>query len=99
MPAPSPISKEVAGTTPRTQLTKTTGAVCRGEFAPRTATVAPVSLTLRVKAMIAPDRIEYFVRGITIDVKTLKGVAPSVLAASSMSRLMRSNAADIDFTM
>ena len=58
--------------------------------------VAPVSLTLRVKTMIAPERIEYFVIGHTIVLKTAKGLAPKVLAASSMSTVIRSIAADID---
>lgn len=98
-PAPNPISSDEAGTTPLTQFTNTTGAVWNGEFEPNTATVAPVSLMLRVKAIIAPDRMEYFVKGRTIVVKTLNGFAPNVLAASSRSRLTRSKAADIDFTM
>ena len=98
MPAPNPISREVAGTVPLTQSTITTGAVLRGEFAANTATVAPVSLMLRVKTMMAPERIEYFVSGKIIVEKTLKGLAPKVLAASSISILILSNAADIDFT-
>ncbi len=78
-----------------TQLTTNTGAVCRFEV---TAKVAPVSLTLLVKTMIAPERIEYFVRGNIIVLKRVKGFAPNVLAASSMSTLIRSIAADIDLT-
>ena len=95
MPAPNPISSEVAGTVPLTQSTITTGAVRR---LVTTANVAPVSLTLRVKTMMAPERIEYFASGRTMVVKTLKGLAPNVLAASSMSMLILSKAADIDFT-
>ena len=63
-----------------------------------TANVAPVSLTLRVKTMIAPERIEYFVMGQTIVRKTVKGLAPKVLDASSISMVMRSMAADIERT-
>ena len=84
--------------TPRselTQLTSKTGAVCSFVV---TANVAPVSLTLRVKTIMAPERIEYFVRGKTIERKTVKGFAPKVLAASSMSTLIRSIAAPIDLT-
>ena len=78
-----------------TQLTSSTGAVTRFEV---TANVAPVSLTLRVKTMIAPERIEYFVMGNTIVLKTAKGLAPKVLAASSISTFIRSIAADMDLT-
>jgi len=95
IPAPNPISSELAETAPLTHSTITTGAVFKDVT---TATVAPVSLTLRVKTIIAPERIEYLVRGKTILEKTRKGFAPNVLAAYSMSTLMRSNAADIDFT-
>src|SRR3990172_1600704 len=98
-PAPSPISNEEAGTTCLTQSTRTTGAVFKGEPVDNTATVAPVSLTLLVKTIMAPESIEYFVNGRTIVVNTLKGLAPRVLAASSTSTLILSNAADIDFTM
>ena len=78
-----------------TQFTTSTGAVCSFED---TANVAPVSLTLLVKTIIAPERIEYFVIGSTIVLKTVNGLAPKVLAASSKSTLMRSIAADIDLT-
>ena len=78
-----------------TQLTIKTGAVCNLEA---TAKLAPVSLTLRVKTMIAPERMEYFVIGHTIVRKTVNGLAPNVFAASSMSRLIRSIAADIERT-
>ena len=78
-----------------TQLTIKTGAVCNFEA---TARVAPVSLTLRVKTMIAPESIEYLVMGQTIVRKTAKGLAPKVLAASSISIVIRSIAADIDRT-
>lgn len=57
-----------------TQLTINTGAVCKFE---ETAKVAPVSLTLLVKTIIAPERMEYFVSGSTIDLKTVRGLAPS----------------------
>ena len=53
---------------------------------------------LLVKTMIAPESIEYLVSGSTIDLNTVKGLAPKVLAASSMSKVMRSIAADIDRT-
>src|SRR4030042_550454 len=96
MPAPNPISNDEARTVPLTQSTITTGAVLRFVT---TATVAPVSLTLLVKTIIAPESIEYFVNGRTMLVNTLKGLAPSVLAASSMSTLILSKAADIDLTM
>ena len=95
MPQPSPISDGVAGTTCFTQLTITTGAVSRDVT---TAKVAPVSLILRVKTIIAPERMEYFVKGSIMVLKTPNGLAPRVLAASSMSRLMRSKAAVIDLT-
>jgi hypothetical protein len=78
-----------------TQLTSNTGAVTSLEL---TASVAPVSLTLRVNTMIAPERIEYFVIGKTIVLKTVKGLAPKVLAASSMSTFILSIAADMDLT-
>ena len=78
-----------------TQFTIKTGAVCNFEA---TAKDAPVSLTLRVKTMIAPERMEYFVIGQTIVLKTAKGLAPNVLAASSMSMVILSIAADIDRT-
>jgi hypothetical protein len=78
-----------------TQLTISTGAVFRLE---ETAKVAPVSLTLLVKTIIAPERIEYFVKGNIIERNTVKGLAPRVLAASSMSTFIRSIAADIDLT-
>lgn len=91
----TPLSGDKIPLTELTQLTSNTGAVTRLEV---TAKVAPVSLTLRVKTMIAPDRIEYFVKGSTIDLKSTKGLAPKVLAASSMSTLIRSIAADIDRT-
>jgi hypothetical protein len=58
-----------------TQLTIKTGAVCS---LLATARVAPVSLILLVKTMIAPERIEYFVIGHTIVLKTAKGLAPKV---------------------
>ena len=77
-----------------TQLTINTGAVCR--FV--TAKVAPVSLKLLVKTIIAPERIEYFVSGSTIDLKSVRGFEPKVFAASSMSMLILSIAADIDLT-
>ena len=78
-----------------TQLTIRTGAVSRVD---ETARVAPVSLTLLVKTMIAPERMEYFVKGKTIDLKTVNGLAPRVFAASSMSIVIRSIAADIERT-
>jgi hypothetical protein len=78
-----------------TQLTIKTGAVCKVDA---TAKVAPVSLMLRVKTIIAPERIEYFVIGQTIVRKTIKGLAPKVLDASSISMLILSIAADIDLT-
>ncbi len=78
-----------------TQLTIRTGAVTRFVL---TAKVAPVSLTLRAKTIMAPERIEYFVSGSTIERKTVKGLAPKVFAASSMSTLIRSIAAPIDLT-
>ena len=96
MPAPNPISMGVAGTTPFTQLTRTTGAVGILE---ETASVAPVSLTLLAKTIIAPDSMEYLVSGRTIVLKTVKGLAPKVLAASSMSMFILSMAAEIDFTI
>jgi len=68
-----------------TQLTISTGVVCKFE---ETANVAPVSLTLLVKTIIAPERMEYFVRGSTIDLKTVRGFAPNVLEASSISTLI-----------
>ena len=92
-PQPKPICNDGAFCV--TQLTRTTGAVC--SFV-TTAKVAPVSLTLLVKTIIAPESMEYFVNGRMIVLKTPKGFAPSVLAASSKSRLILSTAADIDLT-
>jgi len=63
-----------------------------------TATVAPVSLTLLVNIIIAPESIEYLVRGRIIVLKTARGLAPRVRDASSRSRLILSTAADIDLT-
>ena len=91
----TPVIGAMIPRTELTQLTSSTGAVTSLEV---TANVAPVSLTLRVKTMMAPERIEYFVMGSTIVLKTVKGLAPKVLAASSMSTLIRSIAADIDLT-
>lgn len=91
----TPSIGEIVPLTELTQFTIKTGAVCS---CVATANVAPVSLTLRVKTMIAPERMEYFVIGQTIVRKTVRGFAPKVLAASSMSTLMRSIAADIDRT-
>lgn len=78
-----------------TQFTIKTGAVCNFEA---TAKVAPVSLTLRVNTMIAPESMEYLVIGQTIVLNTVKGFAPNVFAASSISILILSMAADIDLT-
>ena len=97
-PTVSEVTPGIGAVTPLselTQLTISTGAVCKWVV---TAKVAPVSLTLLVKTIIAPERIEYFVSGNTIDLKTVKGLAPKVFAASSMSTLIRSIAADIDLT-
>ena len=102
IPHPNPTTDEVIPVFTKagfcrvfTQLTITTGAVWRFVT---TANVAPVSLILLVKTIMAPERIEYFVKGNIIVLNTPKGLAPSVLAASSMSRLILSNAADIDLT-
>ena len=97
-PTVNSLTPAIAEPMPRmelTQLTSRTGAVCSFVV---TAKVAPVSLTLRVKTMIAPERIEYLVMGSTIVLKTVKGRAPKVLAASSISTLIRSIAADMDRT-
>ncbi len=95
-PQPKPISKEVAGTFCLTQLTMTTGAVWRVEA---TATLAPVSLTLLVKTIIAPDSMEYFVNGKMIVLNTPSGLAPSVLEASSRSTPILSMAAEGETTI
>jgi hypothetical protein len=97
-PTVNEVTPGIGGMTPLTeltQLTTNTGAVCSFEV---TAKVAPVSLTLLVKTIMAPERIEYFVSGNTIERKTVKGLAPKVLAASSISTLIRSIAADMDLT-
>jgi hypothetical protein len=97
-PTVNALTPEIGVVTPLselTQLTSNTGAVSSFEV---TANVAPVSLTLLVKTIIAPERIEYFARGKTIVLKTVKGLAPKVLAASSISTFIRSIAADIDRT-
>ena len=97
-PTVKELTPAIGFATPRsalTQLTIRTGAVTKFEL---TAKVAPVSLTLLAKTMIAPEIIEYFVSGSTIERKTVKGLAPKVLAASSNSTLIRSIAADIDRT-
>ena len=91
----TPAIDTIVPLTELTQFTIKTGAVCNFEA---TASVAPVSLTLRVKTIMAPERIEYFVMGNTIVLKTVKGLAPNVLAASSMSTFIRSIAADMDLT-
>ena len=72
----TPTIEAVIPRTEFTQLTSKTGAVISFEL---TANVAPVSLTLRVNTMMAPERIEYFVIGNTIVLKTVKGLAPKVL--------------------
>ena len=82
----TPAIGDIVPLTEFTQFTIKTGAVCNFEA---TAKVAPVSLMLRVKTIIAPERIEYFVMGQTIVRKTAKGLAPKVLDASSISILMR----------
>lgn len=79
MPQPRPISSEVAGTVPLTQLTNRTGTV----FNSVTAKVAPVSLTLLVKTMTAPAINEYLVKGKMMVLNTVKGLPPNVLDASS----------------
>jgi len=97
-PTVNALTPEIGAMIPLTELThltSKTGAVTRFEV---TANVAPVSLTLRVKTIIAPERIEYFVIGNTIVLKTVKGRAPNVRAASSMSTFILSIAADIDLT-
>lgn len=97
-PTVSALTPSMGAMIPRkelTQLTTSTGAVCKVEV---TANVAPVSLTLLVKTMIAPERIEYLLSGSTIVLKTVKGLAPKVFAASSMSMFIRSSAADMDLT-
>ncbi len=76
------------------QFTRTTGAV----FRVVTATVAPVSLTLRVNIKIAPESMEYFVNGRIIVLNNAKDLAPSVLEASSISNGILSIAADMDLT-
>ena len=91
----TPAIEAVIPRTELTQLTRRTGAVSSVDV---TAKVAPVSLTLLVKTIIAPERIEYLVRGKTIVLKTVKGLAPKVFAASSMSTFILSIAADIDRT-
>ena len=91
----TPAIEAVIPRTEFTQLTNKTGAVTSLEV---TAKVAPVSLTLLVNTMIAPERIEYFVIGSTIVLKTVKGLAPKVLAASSKSTFILSIAADMDLT-
>ena len=96
IPTPNPISSSVAGTIPLTHSTMTTGMVF---MLVATATVAPVSPKLRVKAIMAPESIEYLASGKTIVVKTLNGLAPKVLAASSMSVPILSKAADMDLTI
>ena len=97
-PTVNELTPAIGFVTPRsalTQLTIRTGAVTKFVL---TARVAPVSLRLRAKTMMAPERIEYFVRGSTIERNRVKGLAPKVLAASSMSTLIRSIAADIERT-
>ena len=94
MRKPQPSPKAAVGTPLLTQLTSRTGAVIRL----LTTNVAPVSLTLLVKTMIAPENMEYFVSGKIIVLNTPSGLAPSVLAASSSSMLILSIAADIVLT-
>ena len=86
MPQPRPTSNEVIGiedsTLPKstfTHVTSKTGAVLSSV----TANVAPVSLTLLVKTMMAPANNEYLVRGRMTVLNTVNGRPPKVLAASS----------------
>ena len=101
MPQPRPTSNGVIGvedsTLPRSTLThptSKTGAV----FSSVTAKVAPVSLTLLVKTMIAPANNEYLVKGRTIVLNTVNGRPPKVLDASSKFMFNLSMAATIDLT-
>lgn len=91
----TPVIGEITPLNELTQFTISTGAVCNCDA---TANVAPVSLTLRVKTIIAPDKMEYLVKGHTIERKTVQGLAPKVFDASSISKGIRSIAADIDLT-
>lgn len=91
----TPIIVESPVLTELTQFTIKTGAVCNSVA---TASVAPVSLTLRVNTIIAPESTEYLVIGHTIDLKTVNGLAPKVFEASSISMVILSIAADMDLT-
>ena len=84
-PTPRARSAGVTCTVPLIQATRRIGAVLS---VLETADVAPVSSTLLVKTRIAPERREYFVRGMVIFRKILNGLAPNVLAASSSSGAM-----------
>ena len=98
-PLPSPICNSVGcgakGEGGFIQFTSTTGTVL-SVF--DTAEVAPVSLTLLVNMSIAPESMEYLVKGRTMVLNTPNGLAPRVLEASSMSMLILSTAADMDLT-
>lgn len=101
MPQPRPTSNEVIGIgdsiLPRsmlTHLTSKTGAVSSSV----TAKVAPVSLMLLVKTMIAPENNEYLVKGKMIVLNTVNGRPPKVLDASSKLTFSLSMAAAIDLT-
>jgi hypothetical protein len=93
-PAPNAMSNgEACGTVvPLTQETSNTGTVFRLET---TAKVAPVSSTLLANIIIVPANKEYFVNGRMIVLKTLNGLAPRVLDASSKSIVTRSMAPTI----
>jgi hypothetical protein len=63
-----------------------------------TANVAPVSSTLLVKAITAPEIIEYFAKGIVTFLNTVRGLAPRVRATSSSSGDILSKAEIIERT-
>ena len=101
MPQPRPISNEVTGAvlgSAKKGLIQSVASRTGVVLSLVTAKVAPVSLTLLVKTMIAPATNEYFVKGRIIVLNTANGRLPKVLAASSKSMFTLSMAAAIDLT-
>ena len=101
-PQPRLISNGVAGgiedPSPFTQFCKSIGVVINPDPVGRTAKVAPVSATLRVNIMMAPENNEYFVRGNITVRNTVNGLPPKILEASSKSIGTLSIAAAIALT-
>ena len=83
------------GGVPLTHSNKRTGAVFN---CLETASVAPVSSTLLVKAITIPEIIEYLVREKVTFLNTVNGFPPKVRATSSSSGGVLCNAEIIERT-